>query len=49
MIERLRSYVLGGRQTEVVHECRDCGTGAPPDETTCPACGSTDFARYEIE
>ena len=49
MIERLRSYVLGGRPTKVIHECRHCGTGVPTGETDCPTCESGELVRYEIE
>lgn len=30
-------------------ECRDCGTTLEPDATTCPACDSTDIARYAFD
>lgn len=49
MIELLRSYVLDEGTTEVVRECRHCGTAVEPDEQECPNCGSSDIARYEIE
>lgn len=49
MFDELRSIVLGGRTTEVIHECRNCGTAVDPGEQTCPNCDSSDIARYEIE
>jgi rubrerythrin len=30
------------------HECRRCGTTVDPDAAGCPACDSTDIARYDI-
>lgn len=49
MIEFLRTFVAGGRTSEVIHECRDCGTVVGEDVTCCSNCESTDIARYEIE
>jgi predicted Zn-ribbon and HTH transcriptional regulator len=41
----------GGRSgTTVVVECRDCGWTIDEDDIEeCPACGSTEIARYAIE
>jgi len=46
MLETLRSY-LGG--TEVVHECRECGTAVDADAARCPSCGAAAIARYEVD
>jgi len=47
MLEKLRSMV-GRERTEVVRECRDCGTVVGSAER-CPNCESSAIARYEIE
>jgi len=47
MLETLRSYI--GGQGEVVHECRECGTGVDGDTARCPTCGAADIARYEVD
>lgn len=49
MLETLRTYVLGGSEHEVIHECRECGTTVDPDDGSCPDCGADDVVRYELE
>jgi len=46
MMERLRR-VVGTRQQSHL-ECRRCGTTLETDGTACPACGSSDIARYDF-
>lgn len=36
------------RGSEVVHECRNCGTTVDTDETPCPTCESEEIAQYRI-
>lgn len=38
---------VAGR-TEVLYECRNCGTNLDAGETACSACGHTDIAVYEF-
>jgi len=40
--------LLPGDKTEVVIECRNCGTTVDPETEECPDCGGTEFVRYEI-
>ncbi len=49
MMELLRSFVSGGGTSEVIRECRDCGTVVDEEATSCSHCDSTDIVRYEIE
>jgi rubrerythrin len=48
MFETLWSLVGKQARTEVVRECRDCGTVVGTAER-CPSCESGDIARYEID
>lgn len=38
--------VTGG--TDVLYECRDCGTNLEADAASCSTCGSTAVAVYEF-
>jgi anaerobic ribonucleoside-triphosphate reductase len=38
-----------GRTTNDFRECRRCGTTLDRPAARCPACGSRDVARYEID
>jgi uncharacterized OB-fold protein len=49
MLEMLRSVLLGGKRSEVVTECRNCGTPVEPNARDCPTCGAADLVRYEID
>lgn len=35
-------------RSEVLYECRDCGTNLDAGTSTCPACDSTDIAVYDF-
>lgn len=37
-----------GRSSEVVCECRRCGTTVGPEADRCPACDAAEIARYEL-
>jgi len=37
-----------GRQKQVVHECRHCGTTVEQSADTCPCCGRSGVAQFEI-
>ncbi|ELY34484.1 hypothetical protein C500_00137 [Natrialba magadii ATCC 43099] len=37
------------REEETLYECRHCGVSIEDDVTTCPTCGSTEVAQYELE
>lgn len=41
-------WVFGLSSKEVVHECRTCGVSVGAEIATCPACGRSGIARYEI-
>ena len=40
--------ILPGERVKVVYECRTCGTTLDDRNATCPYCGMTEIARYEI-
>ncbi len=40
--------LLGTAGRTVVLECRRCGTPVDGTTETCPQCGSSEIARYEI-
>ncbi|SEN99784.1 hypothetical protein SAMN05216388_10073 [Halorientalis persicus] len=40
--------LLGTASTQVVYECRHCGTTVDPDGEACPTCGRSDIVRYEV-
>lgn len=35
-------------QTEILYECRNCGTNLEPNQTVCTECGDSDIAVYEF-
>ncbi|MFC4541942.1 hypothetical protein ACFO5R_08375 [Halosolutus amylolyticus] len=35
--------------TDVVHECRSCGTNVSADTVRCPACDGEDIVSYSID
>ena len=35
-------------RSEVLYECRNCGTNLDADAAACPACNATDIAVYEF-
>ncbi|MFB6362131.1 MAG: hypothetical protein ABEH59_12535 [Halobacteriales archaeon] len=48
MIETVR-ILLGRPGRETTHyECRRCGTGLPASASECPACHSSEVARFEL-
>lgn len=48
MIETVR-ILLGRPSRETAHyECRRCGTGLPGNANQCPACQSSEIARFEL-
>lgn len=47
-IRAVFTRLLPGDGTEVVCECRQCGTSVSTDTDECPACGSGEIQRYEI-
>ncbi|SEO75216.1 hypothetical protein SAMN05216388_101838 [Halorientalis persicus] len=40
--------LLPGGGSDVVVECRNCGTTVSPGTDACPDCGRDQFCRYEI-
>ncbi|MBX0348921.1 MULTISPECIES: hypothetical protein [Haloarcula] len=53
MLEQLKQAVGRGTpsqraSTGAFHECRQCGTTVDDDADGCPACGSTEIARYDL-
>ena len=47
MLETVKR-VLGQSDSELVVECRQCGSKVDPDAESCPVCHSTEIARYDI-
>ncbi|WP_254824457.1 MULTISPECIES: hypothetical protein [Haloglomus] len=47
MIARVVAALRGNRSAGF-HECRRCGTTVEPSASGCPACESTDIARYDL-
>lgn len=39
---------LRGNRSAGFHECRRCGTTVEPSASGCPACESSDIARYDL-
>lgn len=35
-------------ETQILYECRRCGTNLQTRNAACPYCGPTDVARYVI-
>ncbi len=40
--------LLSGDETEVVVECRQCGSNLPLNADECSECGSDEIGRYRI-
>jgi uncharacterized OB-fold protein len=47
-VRTVLARLLAGDDTDVVVECRQCGTSVSPQTEECPDCGGTEFIRYEI-
>jgi rubrerythrin len=47
MFERVRRLV-GLAATHSFFECRRCGTTVDCDTATCPVCGSSEIASYDV-
>jgi rubrerythrin len=47
---RVRGFVSGvfDRRPETVYECRACGTTLERGDRTCPYCGPTDVAEFDL-
>ena len=48
ILKPLRQAVTGNTQTDVVCECRRCGTTVCPETRVCPACEATDIVHYDV-
>jgi anaerobic ribonucleoside-triphosphate reductase len=48
MIQTLKRLVLRSVPTSI-SECRNCGTSVGLESESCPECGSSEIASYEIE
>ena len=48
LLWRLRGLLLGERGPRYQFECRNCGHSAARPRHTCPECGATEMARYEL-
>lgn len=48
LLESMRE-LLDDPYQSVIRECRDCGTTLEAKERACPACGSNDIARYDLQ
>jgi len=42
------SRLLPGDESDVVVECRQCGTNLTPDTDECPECESDEIGHYRI-
>lgn len=47
-VRAVLTRLLPGGGSDVVVECRRCGTTVDPETDACPDCGATEFCRYEI-
>lgn len=47
-VRTVLTRLLPGDNTEVVWECRQCGTNLSPGADECPDCGSDEIGRYRI-
>lgn len=48
MLDTVRIALGRSARRATLYECRNCGTAVPPGEDECPACGSTEVARYDL-
>ncbi|WP_449289640.1 DUF7129 domain-containing putative zinc-binding protein [Natronococcus pandeyae] len=48
LFERVDRLLPWSTQSEVVYECRHCGTSVDKHTEACPACGSEAIAMYHI-
>jgi hypothetical protein len=47
-VHAVLSRLLSGDETDVVIECRQCGTNLTPDTDECPECESDEIGHYRI-
>jgi len=47
-VRAVLARILPDYDSEVVVECRHCGTNLSPDADQCPDCGSSEIASYRI-
>jgi uncharacterized OB-fold protein len=45
LLKRVRDLI---GEDGTVHECRRCGATLEPGVDTCPQCGKSDIATYEV-
>jgi uncharacterized OB-fold protein len=48
-VRTVLTRLLPGSGSNVVVECRNCGTSVSPGTEECPDCGDTEFSQYEIQ
>lgn len=48
MIRAIKQLIGTDERTDVVLECRDCGTSLGTESEHCPECGSDAVVRYEL-
>ena len=47
-VRTVLTRLLPSGGSNVIVECRHCGTDVSPETEECPGCGASEFARYEI-
>jgi len=47
-VRTVLARLLPGDETEVVIECRQCGTNLESEVNECPKCGSEEIERFQI-
>jgi len=48
MIRTIKQLIGGPDSSDVLFECRNCGTSLAPESEHCPECGSDAVVRYEL-
>lgn len=44
----LRQVLRRETQSQVIYECRRCGTTVDRSAESCPVCGAAEIAQYDI-
>jgi|AntDeeMinimDraft_5_1070356.scaffolds.fasta_scaffold06200_3 rubrerythrin len=48
VFNRLVGVIRTEEESDVLYECRRCGTSLDVSQRSCPMCGSGDCATYEL-
>ena len=48
MLRALKQVSLFSSDTRELFECRQCGTSVEEEKDSCPECGSSELAEYQL-